>query len=263
MKKHSGSKSLLTQAQANIIDEVSLRYGDIVTFDQVLSIFGQDYSRAYLKRVMSQLVRNGWLVRLKKGKYFITDLSNLGSTSLSVYFIANYYVKDSYVSLGQALQYHGMYDQLLATVVSVSLAQHKKVALGGINYRYIKTQEKYYYGYQEVRVDGRIVRVATAEKALIDMLQFHRTAGAVDMVTEKVMTYQHELDFDRLARYLARSNRTVRRIFDAILDRAGVGERSSGQLVGEAIGMVEAASKHEEKGTRLLAGASGEVGIAA
>ncbi len=225
-------KSLLTQAQAHIIDEVSLKYGDIITFDQVMSIFGQDYSRAYLKRIMSQLVRNGWLVRLKKGEYFITNLSNSGRTSLSVYFLANYYAKDSYVSFGQALQYHGMYDQLLSTVISVSLTQHESVALEGITYRYIKTQDKYYYGYEEVRVDGRIVRVATAEKALIDMIQFHRTAGAVDMVTEKVTTYYHELDLERLARYLARANRTVRQIFGTILDKAAVEEVSSVQLDG-------------------------------
>ncbi|MCP4200258.1 MAG: hypothetical protein GY762_24200 [Proteobacteria bacterium] len=139
MKRDSVSKSLLTQAQAAIVDEASVRYGDIITFEQILNIFGRDHSRAYLKRIMSQLVKNGWLVRLKKGEYFVTDLSNLGATSLSVYFIANYYVQDSYVSFGQALQYHGMYDQLLSTVTSVSLKQHKDVTLDGIAYRYIKT----------------------------------------------------------------------------------------------------------------------------
>ncbi len=253
-------KSLLTQAQAHIIDRVSLKYGDIITFDQAMNVFGRDYSRAYLKRIMSQLVRNGWLVRLKKGEYFITDLSNLGRTSLSVYFIANYYVKDSYVSFGQALQYHGMYDQLLSTVISLSLTQHKSVVLEGITYRYIKTQDKYYYGYEEVRVDGRVVRVATAEKALIDMIQFHRTAGAVDMVAEKVMNYYHELDLDRLAHYLARSNQTVRRIFGTILDKAR-DEENQQRSAEHMIGIVKVAGEGE--GKRLLAETSGGSGIAA
>ena len=211
------SKSLLTQAQAEIIDETSTRHGDIITFEQILDIFGQEYSRAYLKRITSQLVKNGWLVRLRKGEYFVTDLSNLGSTSLSVYFIANYYVQESYVSFAQALQHHGMYDQLLSTVTSVSLKQHKQVVLGGISYRYIKTQEKYFFGYEDIRVDGRFVRVATAEKALIDMLQFHRTMGAVDIVSEKVLTHHRDLDFDRLRKYMARSPHVVRKLMDSIL----------------------------------------------
>lgn len=212
---------MLTQAQARIIDEVSLRYGDITTFEQVVEVFGRTYSRPYLKRVISQLVRNGWLVRLKKGEYYITDLSHLGRTSLSVYFLANYYVRESYVSFAQALHYHGMVDQLLSSVISVSLTQHVPVLLEGVTYRYIKTQEKYFYGYDEVRVDGRMVRIATAEKALIDMIQFHRTEGAVEMVSETALTYQDELDFERLIAYLARSKRTVRRIFVTILQNAG------------------------------------------
>jgi len=68
------------------------------------------------------------------------------------------------------------------------------VALEGMTYRYIKTQEKYCYGYEKVRVDGGLVRVASAGKALVDMIQFHRVAGSVDMVTGKVMIYHHELD---------------------------------------------------------------------
>jgi predicted transcriptional regulator of viral defense system len=229
MKKNSVSKSLLTQAQAEIIDETSLRHGDIITFEQIFDIFGREYSRAYLKRIMSQLVKNGWLVRLRKGEYFVTDLSNLGSTSLSVYFIANYYVQDSYVSFGQALQYHGMYDQLLSTVTSVSLKQHKQVALDGINYRYVKTQDKYYFGYEEVRVDGRIVRVATAEKALIDMLQFHRTTGVEGIVTEKVLTHHHDLNFDLLRDYLARSPRVVKKLMDSILAKLDTSNSSFSQ----------------------------------
>ena len=231
MKKQSLSKSLLTQAQAEIIDETSLRHGDIITFEQVYDIFGREYSRAYLKRIVSQLVKNGWLVRLRKGEYFVTDLSSLGSTSLSVYFIANYYIQDSYVSFGQALQHHGMYDQLLSIVISVSLKQHKQVVLDGINFRYIKTQDKYFFGYEEVRVDGRIVRVATAEKALIDMLQFHRTTGAVDIVTEKVLTYHHDLDLDRLRDYLAHSPHVVRKLMDSILAKTDISDRSIPQVI--------------------------------
>ena len=229
------------------MDETSTRHGDIITFEQVIDIFGRDYSRAYLKRIMSQLVKNGWLVRLRKGEYFVTDLSNLGSTSLSVYFIANYYVHDSYVSFGQALQYHGMFDQLLSTVTSVALKQHKQVALDGINYRYIKTLDMYYFGYEEVRIDGRIVRVATAEKALIDMLQFHRTAGAVDMVAEKVMTHFHDLDLSRLRDYLARSPRVVARHMGAILAQADYPSLSQAWTVPvNTWGATDASSRRQE-----------------
>lgn len=222
MKMKHSRKAILTQTQADILDEVTLRYGDIITFDQIAEVFGGTYSRAYLRQAVSQLVKNGWLVRLRKGEYVVTDLSNLGRTSLSVYFLANYYVQDSFVSFAQALHYHGMHDQLLSTVVSLSLKQHSPVHLQGVTYRYVKTQPRYFYGFEEVRVDGRMVRIATAEKALIDIVQFHRTDGSLALVVEKLSDYQDELDLDRLAAYLARSNRITRKIFVDLLRQAGL-----------------------------------------
>jgi predicted transcriptional regulator of viral defense system len=221
MKVENSRKSILTKTQADILNEVTLRYGDIITFDQIVEVFGETYSRDYLKQVVSRLVKNGWLVRLRKGEYFVTDLSNLGHTSLSVYFLANYFVRDSFVSFAQALQYHGMHDQLLSTVVSLSLSQHPPVQMAGVTYRYVKTQPRYFFGYEEVRVDGRMVRIATAEKALIDMIQFHRTDGAIALVVEKLSDYRDELDLNRLAAYLARSNRITRKIFGELLRQAG------------------------------------------
>jgi len=221
MKRKNSRKAILTQTQADILEELTLRYGDIITFDQIVKAFGETYSRDYLKQVISRLVKNGWLVRLRKGEYFVTDLSNLGRTSLSVYFLANYFVRDSFVSFAQALQYHGMHDQLLSTVISLSLRQHPPIHLQGITYRYVKTQPRYFYGFEDVRVDGRMVRIATAEKALIDMIQFHRTDGSVALVAEKLSNYQDELDLNRLVAYLARSNRITRKIFVNLLRQAG------------------------------------------
>jgi len=249
MKVESSRKAILTKTQADILDEVTVRYGDIITFDQIVEVFGEAYSRAYLKRVVSQLVKNGWLVRLRKGEYFVTDLSNLGRTSLSVYFLANYYVRDSFVSFAQALQYHDMHDQLLSTVVSLSLSQHPPVQMAGVTYRYVKTQPRYFFGYEEVRVDGRMVRIATAEKALIDMIQFHRTDGSVALVAEKLSDYQDELDLNRLAAYLARSNRITRKIFVGLLRQTGFENEAS--LVREMAGQDTSLSEFDR--TRMTA----------
>jgi len=222
MKSRNPKKALLTQAQAAILNEVTLRYGDIITFDQIVAVFGDMYSRTYLKQMASRLAKTGWLVRLRKGEYFVTDLHNLGHTTLSVYFLANHYVQNSFVSFAQALQYHGMYDQLLSTVVSLALSQHPPMRIAGITYRYVKTQPKYFYGYEEVRVDGRMVRIATPEKALVDMIQFHRTEGAVALVTEKLSEHQSDLDIARLTTYLSRANRVTRKIFASLLGQVGL-----------------------------------------
>ncbi len=244
--KHAKTKSLLTDKEAEIINESAIRYGDVITFEQIYSLFRHNHSRSYLRRLVSKLVRNGWLVRLKKGEYYVSDLSNLGRTSLSVYFTANYFVRESYVSFGQALQYHGMYDQLLATVSSVSLKQQQARQIDGIKYRYVKTQEKYYYGFQTERVDGKRVRIATVEKALIDLLQFHRTENSFNLALEKVINYKSELNLTLLMEYIGYSTNSVQRIFGFILDLAGINSTPLKELAASSrtIAKITADSKY-------------------
>ena len=93
------------------------------------------------------------------------------------------------------MQYHGFYDQLPGTVTSISLKQRPTVTLEGIDYRFIKTGEKYFFGWETAQIDGRTVKISTPEKALIDLVQFHRTRLSVNLVAEKLVVYQNDLDF--------------------------------------------------------------------
>ena len=59
--------------------------------------------------------------------------------------------------------------------------QYEAVAIGGYTYRFVKTNTSFFYGWQESVLDSRHVKIATAEKALIDLVMFHRTVYAVDL----------------------------------------------------------------------------------
>jgi len=102
------------------------------------------------------------------------------------------------------------------------LKQRAPAILEGIQYRYVKTSDKYFYGWEEVSIDGHASKIATAEKALIDMIQFHRTALAISLVVEKLTVHQHDVDFKRLYSFLLKANLTTLRIFGMLLDTQGV-----------------------------------------
>ena len=72
------------------------------------------------KKLITKLVGNGWLIRIKRGLYAISDFNNRGFLSLSPYIVANLLVKDSYVSFESALSYYGMFDQWTNTVISIA-----------------------------------------------------------------------------------------------------------------------------------------------
>ena len=71
-------------------------------------------------------------------------------------------------------------------------------------------------------MDGRTNKIATAEKALIDLVHFHRTRLAVNLVAEKLAVHRDDLDIDRLQAFLLRSNLATLRIFGLMLDNIDI-----------------------------------------
>jgi predicted transcriptional regulator of viral defense system len=214
-------RTLLTETQLEVLEQALLAHGNILTFAD-LAAFLPGKSDAARRTFITRLVDAGWLVRIKRGVFQIAEMSSLGTLSISRFAVAQIIVPDSYVSFEAALQYWGLYDQLPAAVVSVALQQHKPMVVEGIRYRYVKTTEAYYYGWQTVEISHRQVRVAYPEKAMIDMLQFHRTPLSLNLVVEKLVDHRREIDFDRLEAFLLRANLTTLRIGGYMLDAIGV-----------------------------------------
>ena len=132
----------LTTDEVESLEIALVEYGAVVTFDQLSSFFNED--RQYSRVRVNKLVKQGWLKRIKKGVYVISDLSSRGSLSISHMAIVNAIVRDAYISFEAALQHHGLYDQLLTTINAVSLKQYKNTTIDGITYNFIKTQQRYF-----------------------------------------------------------------------------------------------------------------------
>jgi predicted transcriptional regulator of viral defense system len=213
-------RTVLTQAQLALLEELMVRYGTIVTTGQVADLMPGE-SAASKQQFISRLAATGWLVRVKKGIYQIADVSSLGMITLSRYVVARILAPDSYVSFEAALQFHGLHDQLMQSTVSVALKQHKPVSLQGFTYHYVTTRAKYFYGDETHTLGNQSARIATAEKALIDMIQLRRSGIASDLVMEKLAQSADSLDLERLGAYLGQANVTTQRIFGLYLDAVG------------------------------------------
>ena len=219
----------LTLSDSRLLEDAIIAYGDVVSFDQLAALSGME--REYARKRISQLAAQGWLVRIKKGLYALSDISSRGFLRLSQYVVAQLLVEDSYVSFEAALQYHGMYDQLLQTIRSVACKQSKTAEVGGSTYRFTKTNEAYFYGWEIVVIEGHQVKMATAEKALLDLLMFDRTIYVTDLVLEILRDQHQALDWDRLQEYLARSTLTVQRICGFLFDLTGIDSTTVATLV--------------------------------
>ena len=215
-------QTILSTQQSALLEDLIVKYGQIVTSEQIYAQWKDVWDQQVAKNVVTRLTRNGWLIRVKRGLYAISDLSNRGFLSLSPSVVANLLVKDSYVSFESALAYHGMFDQLTNKTISISRVQYKTVQLQSVEYSFVKVLEKWFFGWEKVIIDNKTVRVATAEKALIDMIQFHKSKYTVDLVVEKLSLYKGSLDLQKMTEYLGKMSLTTIKTFGFLFDLLGI-----------------------------------------
>lgn len=206
----------LTHDELTALETALIEFGPVITFDQLSNFFNEDrpYSRIRIKK----LVEQGWLKRIKKGVFVLSDLSSRGSLSISHLAIVNILVRSAYISFETALQHHGLFDQFHTKINSISLKQYKTKTIDGITYNFIKTQSRYFYGWEIYNIDAQSVKIADPEKALVDLLQFHRTLFSTDLVLEVLRENQHRIEIKKLVEYGLKTNVTARRILGFLMD---------------------------------------------
>lgn len=224
-------KTVLSTKQSELLENLLVSYGHIITSRQIHEQAKSLWDKTQVKNIITKLTIDGWLIRIKRGLYVISDLSNRGFLSLSQYIVAHLLVSQSYVSFESALSYYGMFDQLTDKVISISQRRYKAVELNATTYSFINIQRKWFFGWQEVVIDSQTCHIATAEKALIDMVQFHKSKYSVDLVIEKLRLYQNTLDEVRLNEYLCKMSLSTIKIFGILYDFLGIDSSTLHKLV--------------------------------
>ena len=215
--------TILSQKDLALLEQIVLHYSKIVSFEQIQEAIGNEISDGAARKWVAELTQAGWLIRLKKGLYLVvTDISTLGFIDVSELTIAQALIGDSYIAFDAALQYHGMFDQMLARIDSVTKGTTKAYKVGQTIYQFSHIKEDLYFGFNEETLGNDQVKIAHAEKALLDMLYFRTSDYAVSLVLEKLQDYQEELDFARLKAYSLRFSLGTVRKLGFLLDQVGV-----------------------------------------
>lgn len=224
-------QTILSETQSQILENLIVKHGQVVSSSQIHQETEHLLGYQQTKNLISKLVKNGWLVRIKREVYAICDLSSRGYLNLSPYVVANILLPESYVSFESALAYHGMFDQLAQKTVSVSLKPYKSFGLSGITYRFVKTKPDYFFGWQEVQIESLTARIALPEKSLIDMVNFHKSQYSIDLVIEKLIAYKNDLDLNRLNSCLSKYSLSTKKSFGLIFDFLGIDSSALHKLI--------------------------------
>lgn len=218
-------KTILSEKELYLLESLISDHGYIVTSRQIESKLG--ISQQAVRNLVGKMVRNGWLVRVKKGYFAIANMESHSFSNISPLAIAKVLVPGSYVSFEFALNYHGHFDQLPAKVTSVATSNTKRYEFQDTGYFFVKAKPEMMRGYKEISIEGQGARVAEFEKALLDFLHFRRDGYTVDLLLEKLKEAKNAIDVSKMTDLSESYPITLRRRLGFLFDLAGI---DSGKL---------------------------------
>jgi len=224
-------KSALAVKDGKLLETLIAKYGKVATSKQIEAEAKGTWDYQQTHNRIHQLVKNGWLIRIKRGLYAINDLSSRGFLSITPYVVAGLLVEDSYVSFEAALNYHGMFDQFIQQYTSISLKQYKVTDLESIQYRFIKSKEKFFVGWEQVEIENMPAKIASAEKSLVDLIHFRTGKYVVDLVIEKLQAHGEDLSIANLIHYSSLASQKTVKIFGLVFDLLGWDSKELQQLL--------------------------------
>lgn len=212
----------LSAQELEVIEKLLVEHGNVVNFDMIYEKLGKKKSRQEAKNFVSKIAKKGWLIRIKRGVYAISDISSRGSIELNQSTIAQVIDNKSYVSFEAALQHYGLFDQYLRIITSIGRKRTYTKKFSDWTFKYIKSKEGLYLGFKEFNIDGQLVKIALKEKALLDFLVYKRTLHNIDLVLEKIRDHRKEFDLDIILNLSKDCSLATKRTLGLIMDMAGI-----------------------------------------
>lgn len=212
------NNTILTEKRLADMEDIIVSSGKIVSASDIHKALGGKYSKFALKKRIFQLKEKGWLVPLKRGLYFVSDISSRGFVNVSPFVIAGAFCKDSYVSLDSALSHYGFFEQMLRAVSSVTSLKPRKYVFQHNTYRYLKIARELFFGFKTENIEGYYTQIAELEKVILDYLYFKNDTYSIDLLLEKLQKAKDRVDFNKLFGYARKFPEATKRKLGFMLD---------------------------------------------
>lgn len=181
-----------------MLDELARK--KVFTVEEATKVSGID--RNVLKVILSRLEKKGWVERIEKGKYMVIPLgARKGEYTLNEFVIGSLLVNPSAIAYWSALNYHGLTEQIPATVFVQTTSRKKKreLEIFGVIYRIVRIKEGKFFGIERVWLEDFQVNVTSREKTIVDCLDKPKLCGGVIEVAKALKN--GEFDFEKLSEY--------------------------------------------------------------
>ena len=194
----------LSKNEAKIVLDLEWRGQKTVTLEDLRAALGA--SEGYARYLAHQLVRKGWLERLRPGLFQLipADRGREAVADTNPLLAGAALVRPYFFSFGTACTHHGLTEQAFAEVYLACRQRRRAEQIRGTRYVFAFVSEKRFFGFDETSVLGATVRMATPERALLDALDRPHYAGGLGEVSRMVGRSMPKLSSERVAEMLER-----------------------------------------------------------
>jgi predicted transcriptional regulator of viral defense system len=215
----------LGKTGSDLLTEMTRQEKRIFTFKDAARAYGS--SGQGLRKLLSTLVKRGWLQRVEKGKYLILpfEAGREREWTEHEFIIASYLIKPYYIGFRSALNYYGYTEQVSRTVFIASTRRKLKSSLeiSGVTYRFVLLSERKFFGTKQIPIDGYQVNISEPEKTIVDCLDQLRYCGGISEVAKALWYGRDELDFIKMAEYSRRNgNRAASQRLGYLIEMLGL-----------------------------------------
>jgi len=199
---------------------ISTQSNEILTYFNQMNKDCFDYSEAVtalpkssesaLKELLSDMVKRGLLMRLKKGLYYIIPYEQEANTFMpDWHLIAGHLTKGTYHYIGyySALQIHNLITQpsLKEQIVVSKQIRPSIIKIKNVAFQFIYHNENHFFGFKKIWIDSfNKVLCSDLEKTFIDCLFKPDYAGGIVEVARAIYISKDKIKFDKLFDYAER-----------------------------------------------------------
>lgn len=171
-----------------------------------------DSSESALKELLSDMVRRGLLMRLKRGLYCLIPYEQDSETFMpGWHLLVEPLTKgtDHYIGYYSALQIHNLIIQpsLKEQIVVAKQLRPKQIDIKGVTFQFIYHNSEHFFGAKKIWIDSyNKVLCSDLEKTFIDCLFKPDYAGGIVEIARAIYISKDKINFSKLLEYAERFN---------------------------------------------------------
>jgi len=182
--------------------------GNRLCFDYAQALKAMpEVSGTAVKELLSDMVRRGLLMRVKRGLYYIIPYDQNPETFMPDWHLLAEYLANGnkhYIGYYSALQVHELITQPSLTELIVVDHQIKPavIEVKDIKFQFIYHNEKHFFGIKKIWIDSfNKVSCSDLEKTFVDCLFKPEYAGGIVEVGKALHKAKNKIDFKKLLNY--------------------------------------------------------------